>query len=207
VTPTAVFLDRDGVIIRELPHYVLRSEQLEILPGATDAIARLHRAGYVVVVVTNQSPVGRGLLSVEELDAIHSDLGDRVRQAGGEIAGFFVCPHLPDAGCDCRKPRPGLLLQASARLGVDVRASFMVGDQRVDMEAAKAAGCRAILVLSGQTAAVPAAAEGIWQVAADLADAADLILATDAAKPRPRGSSAPLDAGILERGEAGFRGR
>jgi histidinol-phosphate phosphatase family protein len=176
----AVFLDRDGVIIRELPRYVLRSEDVEILPGAVEAIARLGRAGYPVIVVTNQSPVGRGLLTVEGLEAVHAHLRDLVRQGGGEITAFLVCPHLPDARCECRKPRPGLVLQASRRLGIDLRSSFLVGDQRVDIEAAKAAGCRSVLVLSGQTTAVPAAAEGIWRVAEDLRRAADLILDPDA---------------------------
>jgi len=97
------------------------------------------------------------------------------------ITQFFVCPHLPEAGCDCRKPRPGLLLQAGKQRGVDLRSAFMVGDQNADMEAARAAGCRGILVLSGQSATAPPASEGICHVAQDLGGAADFILAADSA--------------------------
>jgi len=185
--PAAVFLDRDGVIIRESPEYVLTPEDVELLPGAAEAIARLHRAGHPVMVVTNQSPVGRGLLTVEELEAIHSHLHDLVRKGGGVITQFFVCPHLPDAGCDCRKPRPGLLLQAGKQRGVDLRSAFMVGDQNADMEAARAAGCRGILVLSGQSATAPPASEGICHVAQDLGGAADFILSADAGLSRGQG--------------------
>jgi histidinol-phosphate phosphatase family protein len=181
----AVFLDRDGVIIRELPGHVLSPEDVDLIPGAAEAIARLHRAGHLVMVVTNQSAVGRGLLTLAKLEAIHSRLRDRIRREGGEITEFLVCPHLPEAGCPCRKPRPGLLIQACGQLGIDLRSSFMVGDQTVDMEAARLAGYHAILVLSGQTSTAPTSPVGIDHVADDLAGAADFILAHSPGNARP----------------------
>jgi len=167
----AVLLDRDGVITRRREDYVKSWDEVELLPGAADALARLCEAGYRVAVVTNQSAVGRGLMTMDTLDAIHRALDTVVGAAGGEIDAFLVCPHRPDAGCDCRKPRPGLLLQAARRLGIDLATTPMVGDQPSDVAAALAAGCRPILV--GEDAPAP---PGCW-VAADLAGAVDLILA------------------------------
>jgi D-glycero-D-manno-heptose 1,7-bisphosphate phosphatase len=166
----AVLLDRDGVITRRRDDYVKSWDEVEVLPGAAEAVARLCEAGYRVGVVTNQSAIGRGLMSMDTLDAIHRSLDAVVGAAGGAIDVFVVCPHRPDDGCECRKPRPGLLLRAGLRLGVDLAATPMVGDQPSDLAAALAAGCRPILV-----GAHDAASPG-WAVAADLAAAVDLIL-------------------------------
>lgn len=172
----AVFLDRDGVIIPESPGYVLSPAHVELLPGAADAIGRLTRAGMPVVVVTNQSPIGRGLLTEGALDAIHARLQELIGLSGGSVSEFCFCPHLPDAGCDCRKPRPGLLREASRRLGIDLGASYLVGDQEADIQAALAAGCAAILVLSEQTVPRPPELADSCTVVADLAAAVDVIL-------------------------------
>lgn len=159
-----MLLDRDGVITRRRDDYVKSWDEVEVLPGAVDAVARLCAAGYRVAVVTNQSAVGRGLMTQETLDSIHDRLDALVRAAGGEISEFVVCPHRPDDGCHCRKPLPGLLLEAGRRLGIDLGATFMIGDQPSDLIAALAAGCRPILVEENT---------------ADLAAAVDFIL-TDA---------------------------
>ena len=166
----AVLLDRDGVITRRRDDYVKAWDEVEVLPGAAEAVARLCAAGYRVGVVTNQSAVGRGLMSMDTLDGIHRGLDAVVGAAGGAIDVFLVCPHRPDDGCDCRKPRPGLLLRAGLRLGVDLASTALVGDQPSDIAAALAAGCRPILV------GADAGASHGCAVATDLAAAVDLIL-------------------------------
>ena len=188
-----VFLDRDGVLIAERSSYVLHPDQVELLPGAGDAVRRLGAAGCRVFVVTNQSPVGRGLISLGTLRAIHRRLAILIGAAGGSIAGFFVCPHHPNDGCGCRKPAPGLLYAARDRAGVDLSRAVVVGDQLSDVVAAQRAGCRAVLVRNGAraracelTAAVP--------VFADLSAAVDAMLC---AVPGVR--SAPITAHSLQR--------
>ncbi len=178
--PLVVLVDRDGVINRVRPDYVKRWEELELLPGALDALARLERAGCEVVVLTNQSVISRGLLSREAVDEIHGRLSAVVQRAGGRIHAFLICPHAPGDGCTCRKPAPGLLLRARDELGVDLSRAVMVGDQPSDMEAARAVGCPAILVdPDGDPAARalldPGAVAGN-AVAGSLLEAADLIL-------------------------------
>lgn len=148
-----VLLDRDGVLTVESGRHVTTPEELSLLPGAAEAVARLTRSGLTVCVVTNQSGVGRGLLTARTLDAIHARLCAEIAQAGGRIEAVYACPHHPDAGCVCRKPRPGLLHQAFAGLQVAPAACCMVGDSPRDIAAAEAAGCRAVLVLSGHTSA------------------------------------------------------
>jgi D-glycero-D-manno-heptose 1,7-bisphosphate phosphatase len=144
--PSVVLLDRDGVINRMRPDYVKSWEELEILPGAIEALARLTQAGCKLVVLTNQSAIGRGLLDRQQVDEIHRRLEALVERAGGRIEAFLLCPHTPQDGCACRKPAPGLLLRARDELGVDLGRAVLVGDQLSDVEAARAAGCRAILV-------------------------------------------------------------
>lgn len=172
----AVFLDRDGVIIRSRGDYVTSRAQVEVLPGALDAIARLSRAGHRVMVITNQSPVGRGLMPWSEVVAIHRYLSSLAADRGGEISRYFVCPHQPADDCRCRKPRPGLLLAARAELGLDLATAFVVGDKLSDLEAAWAVGSRAVLVLSGETAVPPRPAPGKYLLASGLPEAADLIV-------------------------------
>jgi histidinol-phosphate phosphatase family protein len=146
----AVFLDRDGVLNVE-GGSVVRPEDLQLLPGAVDAVARLTRAGWPVFVYTNQAAVGRGHLTLETLHAIHDRLQEEIEAAGGKLTAIYACPHHPDDGCACRKPRPGMLLQAAAEHGLDLTGCYAVGDTPRDIHAAHQVGCHTILVLSGHT--------------------------------------------------------
>jgi D-glycero-D-manno-heptose 1,7-bisphosphate phosphatase len=125
-------------------------------------------------VITNQSAVGRGLTTRAELDRMHKELASEVQQHGGRIDAFLVCPHTPEDGCDCRKPAPGLLYQARDRYGVDLESAVVIGDARSDVEAARAAGCASILVLSGITPAT--SSDSADHVVATISEAARLIL-------------------------------
>ena len=176
----AVFLDRDGVINENRADYVRTWEQVHFLPGVFDALRRLAGSDFAVVVVTNQSAVGRGLMAAETLKAINDGIVARVQAEGGRIDRVYACPHRPDEGCDCRKPRPGMLLQAVADLRIDLGRSFLVGDAVTDVEAALQAGCRPFLVRSGRGGAQLAQLylqgyKGVT-VAADLSEAVEAIL-------------------------------
>ena len=149
----AVFLDRDGVLNHNRHDYVKSWTEFEFLPGALEALRRLGCLGWPVVVVSNQSAVGRGLVSLAEVEAINARMVAEVQQAGGRLDRVLYCPHHPREACDCRKPRPGLLLQAAEELGLDLARSFMVGDAASDIHAALAAGCRPVLVKTGRGAA------------------------------------------------------
>jgi histidinol-phosphate phosphatase family protein len=140
----ALFLDRDGTLIEDVG-YPRDPRRVRLLPGAADALARLAAAGFALVMVSNQSGVGRGLLSRAEAEAVHAEVLRRFAAAGVAFDGAYYCYHAPDDGCDCRKPAPGLLLRAAAVLGLDLRQSFMVGDKPIDVAAGAAAGCRGIL--------------------------------------------------------------
>jgi len=151
----AVFLDRDGTINEE-KDYLWRVEDFVFIPGAPEAIRSLREAGYLVIVVTNQSGVARGYFGMAEVEALHRHLQRELARFGTAVDAFYVCPHHPTAGqgeyrrqCDCRKGRPGLLLQAAAELGIDLAHSFMVGDKLADIEAGRRAGCAPLLVLTG----------------------------------------------------------
>jgi D-glycero-D-manno-heptose 1,7-bisphosphate phosphatase len=147
-----VLIDRDGVINRDSNEYIKSVEEWVPLPGSLEAIADLTRAGFTVAVITNQSGIGRGLFSEETLAAIHAAMRAAVEAAGGRLAGIFYCPHRPDAACDCRKPKPGLLLQAARRFGVPLDGVAFIGDKASDVEAAQAAGARPVLVGTGACA-------------------------------------------------------
>jgi len=166
----AVFLDRDGVLVRNRPDYVKGWGEVEIVPGAFAALARLRSAGAHILVATNQSAVGRGIVPRETVDEIHERLARIAEAHGAVIDGFLVCPHRPDEGCACRKPKAGLLLQAQRDRGLDLSTAYMVGDQASDALAALAAGCTPILV--GDDA--PNVAGSLR--ARTLGDAVDLIL-------------------------------
>ena len=145
-----VFLDRDGVINADAPDYIKCWAEFHFIPGSLAAIARLTQAGLRVVIITNQSGVNRGLIPLTELKSIHHHLRQAVRDNGGRIADLFVCPHRPDQGCDCRKPKPGLILAARQRWGIALTRSVMVGDSATDILAGKAAGCgHTVLVQTG----------------------------------------------------------
>jgi histidinol-phosphate phosphatase family protein len=151
----AVFLDRDGVINRRRPDHVKTWDEFEFLPGVLGALATLHSMDTSVVVVTNQSVVGRGLLSSEELGRIHMRMLQTIRSAGGHVEAIYACLHAPEQNCDCRKPAPTLLHRASVELGIRLSASIMVGDTTTDVEAARAAGCRPVLITDGGSPADP----------------------------------------------------
>lgn len=170
----AVLVDRDGVIITNRHDYVKSWDQVEVIPGAIEALARLHQTGYRVFVVTNQSAIGRGLMSALEVDMIHDQLGSLIAVNGGHIEAFLVCPHGPDDGCICRKPAPGLLHQARDQFGITLENAIVIGDHETDLLAAAAAGCDSILVLTGRTGADET--NGHANVADDLAAAVELIL-------------------------------
>jgi len=150
MTRPAIFLDRDGVINCNRPDHVKSWPEFEFLPGAIKALQRLSQLGWPVVVVTNQAVVGRGLVSRRTVEEIHAQMMAAVCGAGGRMDEVLYCPHGPEDRCACRKPRPGLLLLASARLGLDLSRSFMVGDAESDVFAAQAVGCRPVLVKTGR---------------------------------------------------------
>ncbi|MBN1434168.1 D-glycero-beta-D-manno-heptose 1,7-bisphosphate 7-phosphatase [Candidatus Fermentibacterales bacterium] len=148
--PPPVFLDRDGVINQNRDDYVRSLSQWVPIAGSLQAIARLSRAGHPVVVVSNQSAIARGLTTSDEVDRIHERMVAEVAELGGRIAGVYCCPHHPDEGCACRKPRTGLIERAASELSIDLRGGFMVGDAASDMAMARAAGLRAVLVQTGR---------------------------------------------------------
>lgn len=145
-----ILLDRDGVINRERADYVKRWDEFEFLPGVPAALRTLSALDAPIAVITNQSVIGRGLVDRAVIDAIHARLCAVVRAAGGRIDAVFVCPHAPADHCRCRKPQPGLLLDAAAYFGLDLRHSVFVGDALTDYAAARAAGCHPLLVRSGR---------------------------------------------------------
>ncbi len=147
---TSVFLDRDGVINQDSLAYIKIPGEFHFIPKSPEAIALLTRHGFDVILITNQSAIGRGMVTPRVLDAIFDKLKTGVAAAGGHIKDIFFCPHTPDAGCDCRKPLPGLILQAMAVYGIDPGQSFMVGDSAKDIECGLAAGCgKNLLVATG----------------------------------------------------------
>ncbi|MFU8768456.1 MAG: D-glycero-beta-D-manno-heptose 1,7-bisphosphate 7-phosphatase [Desulfotignum sp.] len=145
-----VFLDRDGVINQDSPHYVRHPDAFHFIPGSRQAIALLTRHGFDIILITNQSVIGRKMVTPRTLDLIFDKLCQGIDAAGGRILDIFFCPHTPDAGCDCRKPLPGLFFQARDRYAIDLSRSLMVGDSATDIMAARSAGCgRAVLVATG----------------------------------------------------------
>lgn len=144
-----VVLDRDGVINQESPAFIRRPEEWVPLPGSIAAIAELTRAGFTVVVASNQSGVGRGLFSAETLAAIHARMTHTVEAAGGRLDGIWFCPHRPEDRCECRKPLPGLLRQIEAHYGTTLEGRPVIGDSYRDLEAAWCVGARAMLVRTG----------------------------------------------------------
>jgi D-glycero-D-manno-heptose 1,7-bisphosphate phosphatase len=144
--PPAVFLDRDGVINRRRLDHVKAWAEFEFLPGALEALSQLRQMGLRSIVITNQSAVGRGLLTQEQLSSIHRQMTWHITEAGGVIERIYVCAHTPTEKCGCRKPATELFLRASRELGIELGGSIMIGDSRSDVEAAHAIGSLAILV-------------------------------------------------------------
>jgi len=145
-----VILDRDGTINHDSDQYIKSPEEWKPIKGSMEAIARLTQAGYRIVVATNQSGIARGLFDMTTLNAIHNAMHRAAAQAGGRIDAIFFCPHAADSDCECRKPRPGMLLEIARRFNVPLEEAYMVGDAVRDMQAAAAAGARPVLVLTGK---------------------------------------------------------
>lgn len=147
-----VILDRDGVLNREAEGggYILGPAQFHWLPGALDALAILRRAGVYLTVATNQSGVGRGLMTLAQLEAVHHRMRSEAAGHGAPLDAVLFCPHSPNDGCACRKPAPGLIREALARSGFSAEESIVVGDDQRDLEAASGAGVHAVLVRTGK---------------------------------------------------------
>lgn len=176
----AIFLDRDGVINRNRPDHVKAWREFEFLPGVLRALRALAQVPWPIVVISNQSAIGRGLVRRTTVEAIHRRMLTHIRRAGGRIDRVFYCPHRPEDGCPCRKPRPGLLLQAQAALKLDLRRSLFIGDAATDVLAALAVGAYPILVQTGrgsqQLALLRQQHITGFRIADDLADAVAWIL-------------------------------
>jgi D-glycero-D-manno-heptose 1,7-bisphosphate phosphatase len=144
----AVFLDRDGTIV-VLVDYLDDPDELVLIPGAAEAIRSFNEQGLKVVMITNQSALARGYFTEEVLDAVHEQLSRLLDKEHARIDAIYYCPHHPDDKCSCRKPEPGLILKATAEMGIDPSRSFMVGDKIADVKAGQSSGCKGILVLTG----------------------------------------------------------
>jgi len=190
----AVFLDRDGTINVEVA-YLKRVEDFQFIPGVPWALKRLKDAGFLLVVVTNQSGIGRGYYDEAALHAIHDHMHAELAAFGAAIDACYFCPHHPEHAtglyrteCNCRKPLPGMLQQAALDLDIDLAASFMIGDKLADVEAGLNAGCTPLLVLTGygsaQAARLP---EGV-KAYQDLQQAVDAILVPDRSEDASQGS-------------------
>lgn len=175
-----VILDRDGVINHDSDDFIKSPDEFNTIDGSVEAIAGLSGAGFTVAIATNQSGIARKLFDVPALDAIHNKLRAQVREAGGDIGRIVYCPHHPDDLCDCRKPAPGLIMQLSRQYDIPVNGVPVVGDSERDILAAKAAGCRPMLVLTGNgadTAALFASRDEAIESYPDLLAAAKQIIA------------------------------
>ena len=182
-----VFLDRDGVINKDSQDYVKNWSEFEFIPGSVEAIRLLTRNNYPVVIITNQSIINRKMATPDDLEFIHAMMKKAIKKEGGEIKDIFFCPHKPEDACACRKPEPGLILEAQKKYGIAINKSVMVGDNMKDIECARRAGCRyAILVKTGNwKQAVHALKEKkIFPdyIAGDLYEAAGWIIAMDNCK-------------------------
>ncbi len=177
-----IILDRDGVINEDSDAYIKSPEEFVPVPGAPEAIARLGRAGYRVVVATNQSGIARGLFDLDTLGRIHAKLQREVAAVGGHIDAILFCPHGPDDGCRCRKPLPGLLEEAGRRLALSLSGVPVIGDSLRDLEAAQAVKARPILVRTGKGERTLKAGKGLAGIPVyrDLAEAVEALLREDA---------------------------
>lgn len=176
--PEAVFLDRDGVINENRQDHVKAWSEFQFLPGAVEAVARLTRSGVRVFVITNQAIVNRGIVPRWVVEDMHTRMQKLLAAGGGVVEAVAYCPHRPDEGCACRKPRPGLLRHLAAQYGLNLALCVVVGDALADVEAGRSAGCDTVLVLSGRGREQDALARTRdYRLAADLPAAAELILA------------------------------
>lgn len=185
-TTKVVILGRDGILNEYRESHVAAPEEWHTVPGALEAVARINHAGWHVVVATNQAGIGRGMIDMSSINAVHAHLMQLLAMHGGRIDAVFFCPHTPEDGCDCRKPLPGMMFDIGRRYGIDLAAVPMVADTLRDLQAAAAAGCEPHLVLTGRAAALSEAqvAEVLAQVPSarlhdDLSAFADFLLRRD----------------------------
>jgi len=157
-----VILGRDGILNEFREDHVKAPEEWQAIPGALEAVARLNHAGWHAVVATNQSGIGRGMIDMASVNAVHAHLLRQLMAVGGRLDAVFFCPHTPEDGCDCRKPLPGLISEIGKRYGIDLKHVPLVGDTLRDLQAAHAAGCEPHLVRSGRAAALDAAQLQQW---------------------------------------------
>jgi D-glycero-D-manno-heptose 1,7-bisphosphate phosphatase len=175
-----VFLDRDGTINREV-HHLSDPDQLELLPGVAEGLRSLCAAGFTLIVVSNQSPIGRGMFTEDRLREINGRLADMLAAEGVSIAGWYWCPHTPEDNCSCRKPAPGLFIKARDEMGVILDNSWIVGDRLSDLCAGRQVGARSILVATGYGQgehALPEAEACVDYFVPSLREAAEVILAS-----------------------------
>jgi D-glycero-D-manno-heptose 1,7-bisphosphate phosphatase len=182
--PRLVILGRDGILNVYREDHVKSPDEWEPIPGALEAVARLNHAGWHTVVATNQAGIGRGMIDMASINAVHQRMMLRLAEVGGRVDAVFFCPHTPEDNCECRKPKPGLMKQIAQRYGIEPRTVPMVVDTLRDLQAAHAAGCEPHLVRTGRAAALTDAqvVEIVQQVPAtevhdDLSDFADFLLA------------------------------
>lgn len=208
---SAVFVDRDGVINEERRDYVTHWDAFRFLPGAIEAVVALARGGLDVLIVTNQSAINRGIVSYDDVERLHRRMLAALRRAGGRVRGVYVCPHTPDEGCACRKPKPGLLLQAAREHHLDLSRCYLIGDKLSDMEAGQAAGCRCMLVLTGLDAppaeALDLAGAGSFRVFPSIREAVDQVLADQALADKAPADNAPPSEAVLWSEPPGDAGR
>lgn len=145
-----IILDRDGVINEDSDEFIKSPEEWHALPGSLAAIARLNHAGHKVVIATNQSGIGRGYFTLETLQQIHQKMADQLTLLKGHIDRIYYCPHAPEDGCECRKPKPGLLQQIAAEYKTDFHDAIIIGDSWRDIQPAQAVHCKAVLVRTGK---------------------------------------------------------
>lgn len=170
-----VFLDRDGTLVED-HGYTYKREDYKLLPGVARGLHRIASAGYQLVIVTNQSGIGRGYFTQDDFEGFQAELIVDLAEQDVQIAATLFCPHLPDAGCNCRKPKPGLLERARKEFYADLAESWVIGDSPCDLELAKNAGCRSILILTGKGQETSREAAPEIPRASSLLEAADLIL-------------------------------
>ena len=171
-------LDRDGVINEDSDNYIRKLAEWHPIPGSIEAIASLSKAGYRVAIATNQSGLSRGYFGIDELEEIHQSLCTLVEEQGGRIDGIFYCPHLPDAGCNCRKPATGLLQAIERELDQSLAGCYFIGDSLKDLQAARAYGCRPVLVKTGKGEGT---LQNLQSGEADIADPSDIPVFEDLA--------------------------
>jgi D-glycero-D-manno-heptose 1,7-bisphosphate phosphatase len=194
-----VILGRDGILNEFRDDHVKAPDEWFPVPGALEAVSRLNHAGWHVVLATNQSGIGRGMIDMAAVNAVHAHLNKELMAVGGRIDAVFFCPHTPEDLCDCRKPLPGLMRDIGKRYGIDLKQVPMVGDTLRDLQAAHAAGCEPHLIRSGRAAGLgPALVQAMLdqvpatRVHADLAEFAEYLLAR---RPQPATSRPPAAGG------------